>query len=248
MILPMHPATQNSAEDWSPDSWKNLPATQQPVYPDAGRLDAVLRELASLPPLVTSWEIETLKTQIAEAARGERFLLQGGDCAETFADCNSSVIANKLKILLQMSLVLIHGLRKRVIRVGRFAGQYAKPRSADTETRDGVTLPAYRGDNVNQPGFDPASRAADPRRLVKGHARSAMTMNFVRALIDGGFADLHHPEYWDLDWVSHSRLSDEYHRMVAAVGDAVRMPTHGKWVDRLYQPLRRGTRRVCACS
>ncbi len=118
MILPMHPSTQDSTDNWTPDSWtpdswKGRPATQQPVYPDPGRLEEVLRELASLPPLVTSWEIERLKSQLAEAARGERFLLQGGDCAETFADCNSPVIANKLKILLQMSLVLIHGLRKR---------------------------------------------------------------------------------------------------------------------------------------
>ena len=121
-----------------------------------------------------------------------------------------------------MSLVLVHGLRQPVVRVGRFAGQYAKPRSADAETRDGATLPSYRGDIVNGPEFELAARAPDPRRLLKAHARSAMTMNFVRALIDGGFADLHHPEYWNLDWVGHSPLSDEYRRMVAAIGDSVR--------------------------
>jgi len=125
-------------------------------------------------------------------------------------------------VLLQMSLVLVHGLRVPVVRVGRFAGQYAKPRSADIEERDGVSLPSYRGDFINQPGFTPEARTPDPRRMVKGHARSAMTMNFVRALVDGGFADLHHPEYWDLGWVGHSPLSDEYRRMVAAVADAVR--------------------------
>jgi 3-deoxy-7-phosphoheptulonate synthase len=207
---------------WSPSSWRALQATQQPQYPDAEALASVQRELGVLPPLVTSWEILALKKQIAEAQEGRRFLLQGGDCAESFSDCESGLISNRLKVLLQMSLVLVHGLRLPVVRVGRFAGQYAKPRSTDTETRDGVTLPSYRGDFINQPGFTPEERIADPRRMVKGHARSAMTMNFVRALIDGGFADLHHPEYWDLDWVKHSPLSEDYHRMVAAVGDAVR--------------------------
>jgi 3-deoxy-7-phosphoheptulonate synthase len=207
---------------WRPDSWRGRPATQQPAYPDAGALDAALAELRALPPLVTSWEILALKRHLAEAQEGRRFLLQGGDCAESFADCSSAVVSNRLKVLLQMSLVLVHGLRLPVVRVGRFAGQYAKPRSADSETRDGLTLPSYRGDMVNGPEFDPAARAPDPRRMVKAHARSAMTMNFVRALIDGGFADLHHPEYWDLGWVGHSPLADEYHRMVASIGDAVR--------------------------
>jgi 3-deoxy-7-phosphoheptulonate synthase len=209
-------------EGWTPASWRAFDAAQQPQYPDADALDAVLGELRRLPPLVTSWEILALKRQVAEAQEGRRFLLQGGDCAESFDDCESGLISNRLKVLLQMSLVLVHGLRLPVVRVGRFAGQYAKPRSTDLETRGDVTLPSYRGDFVNQPGFTPAERTADPRRMVKGHARSAMTMNFVRALIDGGFADLHHPEYWDLDWVSHSPLSDDYHRMVGAVGDAVR--------------------------
>src|SRR5690606_24441217 len=127
----------------------------------------------------------------------------------------------RLKVLLQMSLVLVHGLRKPVVRVGRFAGQYAKPRSADTETIDGVTLPSYRGDMVNAPAFTAAARTPDPRRMIKAHARSAMTMNFVRALIDGGFADLHHPEYWDLAWVGHSPLAAEYRRMVEQVADSV---------------------------
>jgi 3-deoxy-7-phosphoheptulonate synthase len=209
-------------EGWSPSSWRGRPATQQPAYPDAEALASVQRELGLLPPLVTSWEILALRKQVAEAQEGRRFLLQGGDCAESFSDCESGLISNRLKVLLQMSLVLVHGLRLPVVRVGRFAGQYAKPRSADLETRDGVTLPSYRGDFINQPGFTAEERTADPRRMVKGHARSAMTMNFVRALIDGGFADLHHPEYWDLGWVRHSPLSEDYHRMVDAVGDAVR--------------------------
>jgi len=209
-------------DGWSPRSWRARPAAQQPEYPDREALAQVLRELQALPPLVTSWEILALKQQLAEAQEGRRFLLQGGDCAENFEDCSSEVISNRLKVLLQMSLVLVHGLRLPVVRVGRFAGQYAKPRSADTETVGGTTLPSYRGDIVNAPAFDAAARRPDPRRMVKAHARSAMTMNFVRSLIDGGFADLHHPEYWDLGWVGHSPLAEEYRRMVAGIGDAVR--------------------------
>lgn len=208
--------------DWTATSWRQRVATQLPHYPDPGELEGVLGELRALPPLVTSWEILTLKQQLAEAQDGKRFVLQGGDCAESFDMCTSEVLSNRLKVLLQMSLVLVHGMRKPVVRVGRFAGQYAKPRSADMETIGDVTLPSYRGDMVNAPAFDAASRTPDPRRMVKAHARSAMTMNFVRALIDGGFADLHHPEYWNLGWVGHSPLADEYRRMVDAIGDAVR--------------------------
>ncbi|AXK72517.1 3-deoxy-7-phosphoheptulonate synthase class II [Lysobacter sp. TY2-98] len=208
--------------EWSAQSWRTRAATQMPQYADAGELEAALAELRRLPPLVTSWEILSLKQQLAEAQDGKRFLLQGGDCAESFDECSSEVISNRLKVLLQMSLVLVHGMRKPVVRVGRFAGQYAKPRSADMETIEGVSLPSYRGDIVNGPAFTADARRPDPRRMIKAHARSAMTMNFVRALIDGGFADLHHPEYWDLGWVGHSPLADEYRRMVAAIGDAVR--------------------------
>jgi 3-deoxy-7-phosphoheptulonate synthase len=209
-------------DDWSPSSWRTRVAAQQPSYPDLDELSGVQEELRALPPLVTSWEIFALKKQLAEAQEGKRFLLQGGDCAENFGECTAEVISNRLKVLLQMSLVLVHGLRLPVVRVGRFAGQYAKPRSADDETRGDVTLPAYRGDIINAPAFDAASRRPDPRRMVKAHARSAMTMNFVRSLIDGGFADLHHPEYWDLGWVGHSPLAAEYQQMVGSIGDAVR--------------------------
>ncbi|HTI96835.1 MAG TPA: 3-deoxy-7-phosphoheptulonate synthase class II [Rudaea sp.] len=208
--------------DWAPDSWQRKPAVQQPSYQDADALAAALAQLHALPPLVTSWEVLALKHKLADAAEGRCFLLQGGDCAESFADCTSPIISNRLKVLLQMSLVLVHGLKLPVVRVGRFAGQYAKPRSADTETHDGETLPSYRGDIVNAPEFTAAARRADPQRLIEAHSKSALTMNFTRALIDGGFADLHHPEYWDLAWVEHSPLQDEYRRMVEAIGDSVR--------------------------
>jgi len=206
---------------WSPDSWRNKPALQQPEYTDPAELDRVLRELRVLPPLVTSWEILSLREQLAEAAEGRRFVLQGGDCAERFIDCTPVRITNTVKVLLQMSLVLVIGARRPVIRIGRFAGQYAKPRSAGEETRDGVTLPSYRGDNINCPEFTPAARRPDPQLLLRGYERAAMMLNFVRALVKGGFADLHHPEYFDLDWAQHSPLAAEYHRMVQTIKDSL---------------------------
>ena len=206
---------------WTVDSWHNKPVKQQASYPDAGMLSATLDQISELPPLVTSWEISNLRSELAMAQKGQRFVLQGGDCAENFDDCNSSVIANRLKVLLQMSLVLIHGLEIPVTRIGRFAGQYAKPRSSDTETKDGVTLPSYRGDIVNGPAFTAADRTPDPQRLLRAHARSAMTINFVRALIDGGFADLHHPEYWNLSWLEHSPLAEEFQRITDNIGQSI---------------------------
>ena len=175
-----------------------------------------------MPPLVSSWEVESLKSQLADAVRGERFLLQGGDCSETFEDCEPGQITAKLKILLQMSLVLIYGGRNRVIRVGRIAGQYAKPRSSETETREGVSLPVFRGDLVNRPGFTKAERVANPALLLRGYERSALTINFIRALIDGGFADLHHPEYWDMSFVRNSPRAAEYTHVVDSIRESLR--------------------------
>ncbi|MBL6751002.1 MAG: 3-deoxy-7-phosphoheptulonate synthase class II [Nevskia sp.] len=214
--------SSDTPRGWSPQSWQQHAAVQQPEYPDRATLERALGELALLPPLVTSWEVNNLRALLAQAQEGRCFVLQGGDCAESFADCESGLIANRLKVLLQMSLVLVHGLRRKVVRIGRFAGQYAKPRSTDTETRDGLTLPSYRGDLINAPEFTPQARAADPLRLLEGHKRSALTMNFTRGLIDGGFADLHHPEYWDLDWVHHAPLAEQYRQRVEAIGESLR--------------------------
>ncbi len=209
-------------DNWSPTSWQSADVRQQPTYGDPEAVEAVAARLAVLPPLVTSWEVETLRGQLASAARGERFVLQGGDCAESFAECTSDSITAKLKILLQMSLVLTHSLKKRVTRIGRFAGQYAKPRSADTETRNGETLPSYRGDLVNSLDFTAEAREPDPLNLLRGYQRSALTLNFIRGLIDGGFADLHHPEYWNLDFVDHSQNAAEYQRRVESIGDSLK--------------------------
>jgi 3-deoxy-7-phosphoheptulonate synthase len=209
-------------QTWTPDSWKTKPIAQRITYPDPAALEGALTALAHLPPLVTSWEVERLKSELAEAADGKRFLLHGGDCCERFADCRPDPIASQLKVLLKMSLVLVYGSNKRIVRVGRFAGQYAKPRSAETESRDGQSLPSYRGDLVNRPGFTLEDRTPDPELMLRGYERAALTLNFIRGLIDGGFADLHHPEFWDLEFFKHSDQSADYRAIVDAVGNAVR--------------------------
>src|ERR1700722_4443256 len=206
---------------WHAASWQTKSAQQQPTYGDPAALERVIAELSRLPPIIVSWEVDALLECLASAQRGQAFLLQGGDCAEAFADCESDRIAKQLKILLQMSLVLLHGLKKPIIRLGRMAGQYAKPRSADTETRDGVTLPSFRGDLVNRPEFTAAARAADPQLLLRGYERAALTLHFVRALLAGGLADLHHPEYWDLGFVKHSPLKDAYHGIADSISDSL---------------------------
>ena len=213
---------QRPGVEWTPESWRRRSVLQQPEYPDQSALERALSQLRTLPPLVTSWEVESLRQQLAAAVSGERFVLQAGDCAERFADCTPRRITNKLKILIQMSLVLVIGAKKPVIRIGRFAGQYAKPRSDDFEVREGVKLPSYRGDLINSPEFTPEARIPNPDLLLRGYERAAMTLNFVRSLVKGGFADLHHPEYFDLDWVRHSPQADEYHRFVEHITSSLR--------------------------
>lgn len=211
---------------WRIDSWKSKPRAQDLEYEDLAALAAVVDKLATLPPLVTSWEVERLKAQVAEAQLGKRFLLQGGDCAEMLADCQPAIITNKLKILLQMSLVLIHASKKPVIRVGRLAGQYAKPRSSPTEQRNGVVLPSYFGDSVNHPEFTPEARRFDPRAMLDAYGHAAMTLNFIRSLAGGGFADMHHPEYWDLGFMARAELPEElrvqYKRTTEKLSEALR--------------------------
>ena len=211
-------------QSWSPTSWKSHHAAQQPTYPDSNELAQVLNQISVMPPLVTSWEIDHLHAGIAEAQRGEAWLLQGGDCAETFDHCQTEPIASKLKLLLQMSLAIVFGSRKRILRVGRMAGQYAKPRSSDTETQNGVTLPCYRGDIVNRFEFTEEARRANPQLLLRGYERSALTLNFVRALSEGGFADLHYPENWNLLFVDEAKgeVAARYRSLVKSLADAIR--------------------------
>jgi 3-deoxy-7-phosphoheptulonate synthase len=226
-------------QTWTPQSWRTKSAAQQPHYKDQARLADSSVRLAKYPPLVTAWEIEALKRQLALVAAGRRFVLQGGDCAERFHDCDPETILSKLKILLQMSLVLTQGSKMAVTRIGRIAGQYAKPRSEDLETRDGVQLPSYRGDVINRPAFTPEDREPDPALMLRGYECAALTLNYLRALVRGGFADLHHPEYWDLDFVKHSPLAGEYRRIAQSVGDSLQFmenvlgvhATEMGWVD-----------------
>ncbi len=216
--------------DWTPDSWLSRPWAWSVHYPDSAALASACARLRELPPLVTSWEIERLKSLIAQAERGERFLLQGGDCAEMLAGCVPDVITAKLKILLQISLVLTFAGKRPVIRLGRFAGQYAKPRSSPTETRtvDGreLTLPSYFGDLVNRAEFTEAARRPDPALMVEGYKHSAITLNFVRSLLDAGFGDVHHPEYWDLGFLKTAQLPPDiraqYERLTRQIGEGVR--------------------------
>jgi 3-deoxy-7-phosphoheptulonate synthase len=216
------------------DRWRELPAAQQPEWPDADDLAAATAELATYPPLVFAGECDELKTKIAAAARGEAFFLQGGDCAETFADATADRIRNKIKTLLQMAVVLTYGASMPVVKVGRMAGQFSKPRSKPTEIRDGVELPAYRGDAVNDYAFDPAARIPDPRRLLRAYHTSSATLNLVRAFTKGGFADLRHVHEWNRGFVATSanaryealaRDIDRAMRFMAAAGadfDALR--------------------------
>ncbi|MGH7435073.1 MAG: 3-deoxy-7-phosphoheptulonate synthase class II [Polyangiaceae bacterium] len=211
---------------WTPNSWKTKVEAQAIAYEDPVALDATIARLAALPPLVTSWEVERLKRLLAEAQEGRRFLVQGGDCAETLADCRSPVIADKLKILLQMSLVMVHEGKRPVIRVGRFAGQYAKPRSRAVEDRNGVVHPSYFGDLVNREEFAAAARLPDPENLIAAYSHAAMTLNFVRSLSGGGFADVHHPEFWELTFFRNAAMPDalrhEYEKTTQQLGEALR--------------------------
>jgi 3-deoxy-7-phosphoheptulonate synthase len=179
------------------DYWRDLPIKQQPVWPDAAAVAAASAEIATLPPLVFAGEVDILRDRLARAARGESFLLQGGDCAETFAGATAEQIRNRVKTLLQMAVVLTYGASMPVVKMGRMAGQFAKPRSSESETQGDVTLPAYRGDIVNGYPFTPESRAADPQRLVKGYHTAASTLNLIRAFTQGGFADLRQVHSWN---------------------------------------------------
>jgi len=188
-------------------------AAQQPSWPDQEALEAAVTKLRSVPPLVFAGECDDLRTKLAAVARGEAFLLQGGDCAETFDGVTADNVRNKLRVLLQMAVVLTYAASVPVVKLGRLAGQYAKPRSSDTETRDGVTLPAYRGDAVNGFAFTPESRVPDPQRLVEVYHSSAATLNLVRAFVTGGYADLRQVHTWNTDFVRSSAVGRRYEKI-----------------------------------
>lgn len=214
-------ADRTEPQNWTPKSWQDFPVKQLPDYPDREALQQAYDKLGTLPPLITSWEVRALKRKLADVAGGQGFLLQGGDCAETFADCRSQKIVNLLKVLLQMSFIMIHEMGIPVVRVGRIAGQYAKPRSRDYEVVDGEKIPNYRGDLINRIEPVREGRIPDPQRLIEGYHKSALTLNFLRALSDEGFADLHHPEYWELDFMKQNSYYQEYEAMVNSIQKAV---------------------------
>jgi 3-deoxy-7-phosphoheptulonate synthase len=211
------PAATGSIED----TWSALPAGQQPEWPDAAELSAVVSELRSYPPLVFAGEADQLKDRIAAVARGEAFLLTGGDCAETFAGVTADAIRAKLKTLLQMAVVLTYAASMPVVKVGRIAGQYSKPRSKPTETRDGVTLPAYRGDSVNGFDFTPEARTPDPKRLLRMYQASASTLNLVRAFTTGGYADMRQVHAWNQDFVAGSPSGERYEVLAGEIDRAL---------------------------
>lgn len=203
------------------DAWRALPAAQQPSWPDPAHVDAVTAELAAQPPLVFAGECDQLKERLAAVAAGEAFVLQGGDCAETFSGSTADAVRNKLETLLQMALVLTYAASVPVVKIGRIAGQFAKPRSQPTESRDGVELPAYRGEAVNGFEFTPEARRPDPARLLHAYHSAAVTLNLCRAFASGGYADLHQAHAWNQDFVAQSPAGQRYEELAGEIDRAL---------------------------
>ena len=207
--------------EWRPDSWKSRPIVQVPDYPDPDAVKKVEEELSSYPPLVFAGEARNLKAHLAAVAEGRAFLLQGGDCAESFAEFHPNNIRDSFRVLLQMAVVMTFAAACPVVKVGRLAGQFAKPRSSNMETQDGVELPSYRGDIINGPNFDAASRVPDPARMIKAYSQSAATLNLLRAFAQGGYANLTSVHKWNLDFVSKSGAGEKYQELADRIGEAL---------------------------
>ncbi|WP_136809114.1 class II 3-deoxy-7-phosphoheptulonate synthase [Desulfosediminicola flagellatus] len=219
-------------DNWTKSSWKNFEALQQPNWPDQTEVDNVLKDLSRLPPLVFAGEIRVLKQQLAKAVTGEAFLLQGGDCSENFSNVTAPTIRETLKVLLQMAVVLTYAGGKPVIKMGRIAGQFAKPRSADMETKDGVELPSYRGDMVNRPEFTPEARIPDPKNMMMGYNMAACTLNLLRAFTRGGYGSLQRVQSWNQEFVAQSPMGRSYDRMAKQIDQAMKfMETIGIKTD-----------------
>ncbi|HEY7551751.1 MAG TPA: 3-deoxy-7-phosphoheptulonate synthase, partial [Hyphomicrobiaceae bacterium] len=195
---------------WKPDSWREKPVVQLPTYPDRAVLEAVEQDLRNFPPLVFVKEVRALKDQLAAVAEGKSFLLQGGDCAESFREHKTDYIRDYFQLFLQMALILVFQGNCRVVKLGRVAGQFAKPRSSDIENRDGVELPSYRGDIINGPEFTAEARVPDPRRQLQAYRQSAATLNFLRALLDGGYASLANAQRWELKFMEGTPIEERY--------------------------------------
>ena len=206
---------------WTPNSWRDLPVKQLPTYPDLNALQSIETELKKQPPLVFAGEIRSLKADLARVSRGEAFLLQGGDCAESFNEFSADKIKDTFKLLMQMAVVLAFSGSCPVVKVGRIAGQFAKPRSSDTETIGGVELPSYRGDNINSAEFTAEARTPDPERMLKAYHQSSATLNLLRAFSRGGFADLHQVHKWNQGFVSQSPAHEKYEALAAQIDQAL---------------------------
>jgi 3-deoxy-7-phosphoheptulonate synthase len=206
---------------WAPDSWRTKPVSQVPDYPDAAKLQSVEERLKSYPPLVFAGEARRLQEALGSVAEGKAFLLQGGDCAESFAEFSANNIRDTFRVLLQMAIVLTFGAALPVVKVGRIAGQFAKPRSASTETIGGVELPSYRGDIVNGMDFNAEARKPDPERLVQSYNQAAATLNLLRAFAQGGFADLHKVHRWNLEFVADSPAGERYHELASRLSETL---------------------------
>lgn len=206
---------------WAPSSWRQHTALQQPTYNDKEALNKVEGDIAALPPLVFSEEIRHLRSQLASAAKGEAFLLQGGDCAETFADFSADGIRDLFKVLMQMAVVLTYAGGKPVIKVGRLAGQFAKPRSADTEVKEGIELPSFRGDIINGVEFDKQARVPDPKRMLQAYHQSTSTMNVLRAFAQGGLADLNQVHEWNQSFITENPACEQYAQLASRIQEAL---------------------------
>ena len=206
---------------WTPASWRQKPAKQLPTYPDAQALQAAEARLATYPPLVFAGEARRLRESLALAAEGKAFVLQGGDCAESFTGFNANTIRDTFRVLLQMAVVLTFGASVPVVKMGRMAGQYAKPRSSDTVTIEDQTLPSYRGDTINGPAFTPEDRIPDPARMETGYFQSAGTLNLLRAFANGGYADLHEVHRWNLDFAARSPLAARYQDLSGRIDETL---------------------------
>lgn len=209
-------------QNWTPNSWRSKPVTQLPTYPDADALQGTERELSGMPPLVFAGEARALKKQLAAVSRGEAFLLQGGDCAESFSEFNANKIRDTFRVILQMAVTMTYGGSLPIVKVGRIAGQFAKPRSSDMETIDGVSLPSYRGDNINGLEFTEGARVPDPQRMIKAYHQAASTLNLLRAFAQGGYADLQRVHAWNLEFVEGSPLGERYAELAAQIDNTLR--------------------------
>lgn len=223
---------------WSPTSWREKPILQQPTYPDKVELDRVLKELKNYPPLVFAGEARNLKEQLADVANGEAFLLQGGDCAESFSEFHADNIRDTFKALMQMAVVLTYAGGVPVVKIGRLGGQFAKPRSSDTETIDGITLDAYRGDIINSVEFTKESRVPDPKRMIQAYNQAAATQNLLRAFASGGMADLHRVHQWNLDFTNKSEVSEKYERLAKEIDNSLQFMKACGITSKTYRNLR----------